>query len=152
MAKKDKKPNALFQVLTDTEKELMEARTNKEKWAAKEKEAETFIRQLKMRMGIDPGDSTPEKTIEDIAGADSSTPKPQGKIYLKMSLPEAIQAYLKSVEEVSTPGQIAQAIIAGGFITKNTKNMGTMVSTQLGRMPEAMRLGGGKWALKEWRK
>ncbi len=154
MAKKNKTKDALSTVLSDTEKELFEARTQKEKWAQKEQELETFAVALKARMGLPSGESETKSSISTIVSSSSllDAAKPNAKEYMKMGLNDAIKAYMNSVMQVSSPKEIAQALLDGGFMTSSPASLSTMVSTALGRMPEAKRLGTGKWALKEWRK
>jgi histidyl-tRNA synthetase len=154
MAKKDKTKDALSTVLADTELELTEARKQKEIWATKEQELEIFVNALKSRMGLESTTKTSKASTSPIAGSSSllEVAKPTSKTYMSMSLSDGIKHYLNSVMEVSSPRDIAQAMIDGGFMTSSPKSLPTMVSTALGRMPEAKRLGTGKWVLKEWRK
>lgn len=152
MAKNDKKNSALQEVLDEAYKDLAKARELKEEGVKLENAALALISALRAKMGLAPVSEEKQTIVKvDTHTHKEEVPKSKDKAFFGMSMSEAIVKYLSAEKEIKRPSEIATALKNGGFLS-NSPNLSTMVSTELNRMPEALKIGKGQWGLKEWRK
>ena len=69
--------------------------------------------------------------------------------FLGMSAPSAAEKYLRIAKKPKTTAEIAKALLDGG-IHSTSENFTNTVYTALTRNKKVIRLGRGKWSLKEW--
>jgi hypothetical protein len=73
----------------------------------------------------------------------------QEDTFLGMSTPAAAEKYLRMVKRPKETGEIAEALQKGG-IHSTADNFTNSVYTALMRNEKVIRLGRGKWSLREW--
>jgi hypothetical protein len=119
---------------------------------AEREQLDQMIKWVKARLGRTDGESnTP--TVQITKAEPMRFPRLAGDDFFRMTVSEAIKAYLSMVKRPQTAREITDALKAGG-LTFKAKNLYQTVFPTLARMAneakEVDKLPDGTWGLAEW--